>query len=111
MMLLKNTLGISLLSLVLYFPAPIILSLFLNEIRHSGYKRVVQTFIYVPHFISWVIVASITYQLLNVNDGIVNVIITKLTGSPVNFLGKAKYSRYGKRQVMVQSFSLRHSPV
>lgn len=91
MMLLENTLGISLLSLVLYFPAPIILSLFLNEIRHSGYKRVVQTFIYVPHFISWVIVASITYQLLNVNDGIVNMIITKLTGNPVNFLGKAKY--------------------
>lgn len=92
-MLLGNTLGISLLSLALYFPAPIILSLFLNEIRHQGYKRTIQTFIYIPHFISWVIVASLTYQLLNVNDGIVNQIIKTITGDTVDFLGKAKYFR------------------
>lgn len=91
MMLLANTLGISLLSLVLFFPAPIILSLFLNEIRHSGYKRTIQTFIYIPHFISWVIVASLTYQLLNVNDGIVNMIIKSVTGSTVDFLSKPQY--------------------
>ena len=72
--LLYNTLGISLLQLFLYFPAPIILSLFLNEVRHSGYKRVVQTLVYVPHFVSWVIVASLTYQLFNVTDGVMNVI-------------------------------------
>ncbi len=78
--LLYNTLGISLLQLFLYFPAPIILSLFLNEVRHSGYKRVVQTLVYVPHFVSWVIVASLTYQLFNVTDGVMNVIYKAVSG-------------------------------
>lgn len=78
--LLTNTLGISLLQLVLYFPAPIILSLFLNEVRHSGYKRVVQTLVYIPHFVSWVIVASLTYQLFNVTDGVINVIYGAISG-------------------------------
>lgn len=87
--LLVNTLGISLLQLVLYFPAPIILSLFLNEVRHSGYKRVVQTLVYIPHFVSWVIVASLTYQLFNVSDGIVNIIIKGITGSSWDVLSKS----------------------
>ncbi len=78
--LLVNTLGISLLQLLLYFPAPIILSLFLNEVRHSGYKRVVQTLVYIPHFVSWVIVTSLTYQLFNVSDGIFNIIYQSLSG-------------------------------
>ncbi len=78
--LLTNTLGISLLQLVLYFPAPIILSLFLNEVRHSGYKRLVQTLVYIPHFVSWVIVASLTYQLFNVSDGVFNVIYKAISG-------------------------------
>ncbi len=89
--LLRNTLGISLLQLVLYFPAPIILSLFLNEVRHNGYKRVVQTLVYVPHFVSWVIVASLTYQLFNVSDGIINLIIQNITGSAVDILSKGNY--------------------
>ena len=87
--LLMNTLGISLLQLVLYFPAPIILSLFLNEVRHSGYKRVVQTLVYIPHFVSWVIVASLTYQLFNVSDGIINIIIKNITGSTWDVLSKS----------------------
>ena len=86
--LLRNTLGISLLQLFLYFPAPIILSLFLNEVRHSGYKRVVQTLVYVPHFVSWVIVASLTYQLFNVSDGVINMIIKNLTGGTIDILSK-----------------------
>ena len=88
MKLLRNTLGISLLQLVIYFPAPIILSLLLNEIRHSGYKRTVQTLIYIPHFISWVIVASLTYQLFNVTDGIVYTIVEMLTGKSIDILSK-----------------------
>ena len=78
--LLTNTLGISLMQLVFYFPAPIILSLFLNEVRHSGYKRVVQTLVYIPHFVSWVIVCSLTYQLFNVTDGVFNVIYKAISG-------------------------------
>lgn len=87
--LFRNTLGISLLQLVLYFPAPIILSLFLNEVRHAGYKRTVQTLIYIPHFVSWVIVASLTYQLFNVSDGVINMIIKSLTGSTFDVLSKS----------------------
>ncbi len=87
--LFKNTLGISMLQLILFFPAPIILSLFLNEVRHSGYKRVVQTLVYIPHFVSWVIVASLTYQLFNVTDGIVNIIIEAITGSTIDVLSKS----------------------
>ncbi len=86
--LLRNTLGISLLQLVIYFPAPIILSLFLNEVRHNGYKRVVQTLVYVPHFVSWVIVASLTYQLFNVSDGVINVIYKSITGNTFDILSK-----------------------
>lgn len=78
--LLINTLGISILQLIFFFPAPIILSLFLNEVRHNGYKRVVQTLVYIPHFVSWVIVASLTYQLFNVTDGVFNVIYGAISG-------------------------------
>ena len=89
MKLLINTLGISLLQLVFYFPAPIILSLFLNEVKHSGYKRLVQTLVYIPHFVSWVIVTSLTYQLFNVTDGIFNVIYRSITGETFNILSNA----------------------
>jgi len=88
-----NTLGISMLSLIFYFPAPIVLALLLNEIKHQKYKRTVQTFIYIPHFISLVIVASLTYQLLNINDGIINQVVQMLTGKTINFLGKPEYFR------------------
>lgn len=87
--LLVNTLGISLLQLFLYFPAPIILSLFLNEVRHNGYKRVVQTLVYVPHFVSWVIVASLTFELFGVTDGIINQLWFMITGSKFDILQNA----------------------
>lgn len=90
-MLLRNTLGISLLNLLIGFWAPIILSLFLNEIKHQVYKRAVQTLIYIPHFISWVIVASLTYQLFNTSDGIINMLIGSLGHDPVAVLSKGKY--------------------
>lgn len=92
-MLLKNTLWLSLLSLIFYFPAPIILSLFLNEMKNQVFKRTIQTFIYVPHFISWVIVASITYTLFNVTDGAVNQALIATGNKAINFLGLPSYFR------------------
>lgn len=77
-MLLKNTLSISILSLIFFFPAPILLSLLLNEIRCQGYKRVSQTLIYIPHFISLVIVATLTQQLFSTTDGIVYKILESI---------------------------------
>ena len=79
-MLLKNTLSISILSLIFFFPAPILLSLLLNEIRCQGYKRVSQTLIYIPHFISLVIVATLTQQLFSTTDGIVYKILESIMG-------------------------------
>ncbi|MBO5278047.1 MAG: sugar ABC transporter permease [Lachnospiraceae bacterium] len=90
-MLMRNTLGISLLNLIFYFPAPIILALFLNEIRCSWYKRLAQTLVYIPHFISFVIVASLSYTLFNVNDGIIHEILLAITGKNIDILSKPQY--------------------
>ena len=83
--LMINTLLLSFYSIVFAFPAPIILALFLNEIRSSKFKRTIQTMIYVPHFISWVIVASISFMLLN-STGPINGLITSMGKEPVAFL-------------------------
>ena len=62
--LLTNTLIISLMNIILFFPLPIVLALLLNEIRVQWYKKVLQTLVYVPHFVSMVVIASITLMLL-----------------------------------------------
>lgn len=62
---LRNTLVISLLNLLFFFPAPIALSLLLNEVRHYWYKRSVQTVLYLPHFVSWVVIGALTVTFLN----------------------------------------------
>jgi len=82
---LTNTLILSLMNLVLYFPAPIILALMLNEMRHLRYKKLVQTLLYVPHFISIVIVVSITYVIFG-SDGIIYKLTEQLTGAPIKYL-------------------------
>jgi putative aldouronate transport system permease protein len=91
--LLRNTLAISFLNLIFFFPMPIIVALLLNEVRHQIYKRVIQTFIYIPHFVSWVIVASLTFTLFNVTDGAINGLIKSITGKTINFLGLPEYFR------------------
>lgn len=83
---LRNTLILNLLDLVCGFPAPIILAIFLNEIKNRYFKRVSQTILYLPHFLSWVIISGIFYQLLQPNTGLVNIIITSMGGSEVPFL-------------------------
>jgi putative aldouronate transport system permease protein len=85
-LLFKNTLYISFLNIVFYFPAPIILSLLLNEVRHSWYKRSVQTLVYIPHFLSWVIVYSLFYMLLTTDGGIINLLVESATGHKIRFL-------------------------
>ena len=86
LVLLRNTVVISLLLLVFSFPVPIILALLLNEVRTKVFQRSVQTVIYLPHFMSWVIVASIFYVLLSTDGGAVNNLIVELGGQPVPFL-------------------------
>ncbi|MCL2835822.1 MAG: ABC transporter permease subunit [Defluviitaleaceae bacterium] len=90
--LMINTLLLSFYSIIFAFPAPIILALFLNEIRLKWFKRAIQSAIYVPHFISWVIVASISFMLLN-STGPINGLITTLSGNTASFLTEPRWFR------------------
>lgn len=92
-MLLRNTLLLSFYNLIFFFPAPIVLALLLNEIRLAIFKRTVQTMIYVPHFISMVIVASMTYVFLTTEGGVVNEYIYQYTGTKINFLASPDWFR------------------
>ncbi|MBZ4671266.1 MAG: putative aldouronate transport system permease protein [Clostridiales bacterium] len=83
---LKNTLIFNFADLIVGFPMPIILAILLNEIHFKRFKKLSQTILYLPHFLSWVIVASIFTQLLKPETGLVNVLITNLGGQSVPFL-------------------------
>ena len=74
---LVNSLVFNLLDLLVSFPMPIILALMLNELRFPRFKKVTQTILYLPHFLSWVIIGSVAYQLFKPNSGIVNVMLMK----------------------------------
>jgi len=91
-LVMRNTLAMSILGLIFGFPLPIILAILINEIRHNTFKRTVQTISYLPHFVSWVIVASIVHAML-APDGVVNYALLKLglIKQPILFFGEPKY--------------------
>ena len=85
---LGNTVRISVVKFVFGWPAPIILALLLNEVTHNWYKRTIQTISYLPHFISWVIMAGIIYRLLDYEPSSpVNVIRGLFGLGPVALMG------------------------
>jgi len=84
--LLRNTLVLALYDLIFFFPAPIIIALLLNEIRVALFKRTIQTLVYVPHFVSMVIIASITYVFLTPQGGVLYDLIAWITGKPIDVL-------------------------
>ena len=90
----RNTIIISLLKLVIGFPFPIIFALMINEVRHTQFKKVIQTISYLPHFVSWVIIAGIFYTLLSPSIGIVGGIIKYFGGDAPVFMGDPKYFRF-----------------
>jgi putative aldouronate transport system permease protein len=85
-MLLRNTLMLFVYNIVFVFPVPIILALMLNELRRQAVKRIVQTVIYMPHFLSWVIVVSLTYIMLTTEGGIINDLLVLLGKEKINFM-------------------------
>ena len=91
-MIMRNTLAISGLRIVFGFPAPIALAILLNELRNGTFKKVTQTISYMPHFISWVVTASILFAILG-NEGLMNDILTRLglIERPIPFLGDGRY--------------------
>lgn len=84
--ILKNTLTLSLLSLVLTFPLPIIFALMLNELRNEKVKRTIQTVSYAPHFISTVVMCGMLILFLNPTSGIINIFIKMFGGEAVAFM-------------------------
>lgn len=91
--LLRNTLIISVYQIIFVFPAPIILALLLNELRHMALKRAVQTILYMPHFLSWVIIGGLGYMLMSPQIGLLNQLITSVGGDPIHFLQEPSYFR------------------
>ena len=81
-----NTLKLNILDLMFSFPAPILLAICLNELISTKVKRVSQTILYLPYFMSWVIVGGIIYQLFSNNTGMINNLIVLLGKEPIPFL-------------------------
>lgn len=82
----RNTLMLNILDLLFSFPAPIILAIMLSEMKGVVYKRISQTIIYLPYFISWVVIGGISLQLFAPESGLINIIIRRLGGEGVPFL-------------------------
>ncbi|MGO4548196.1 ABC transporter permease [Paenibacillus sp. 2TAB23] len=89
----RNTLLISIYKLIWGFPGPIILAIMLNEIRHMFFKRSIQTLVYLPHFLSWIILGGIMVNVLSPSSGIVNKLIEMLGFEPIFFLTNEDWFR------------------
>jgi len=84
--LFSNTMILAIYNLVFFFPLPIILALMLNEVRLEAFKRTVQTIVYIPHFVSWVVVVGIAYLFFTTEGGIVNELIARMGFEKIQFL-------------------------
>lgn len=91
--LLGNTVILSFANLFIGFPFAIILALMINEVSHSFIKRSVQTIVYLPHFMSWVVVAAIANTVFSLSYGAINNVIRALGGEAVFFLGRTDLFR------------------
>ncbi|MBD7969192.1 sugar ABC transporter permease [Paenibacillus sp. Sa2BVA9] len=89
----ENTVLISLYRLIFGFPLPLFVSILLFEVRNLFFKRSIQTVIYLPHFISWVIMGGLIINLLSINGGVINEVIRKFGGESVGFLTDESYFR------------------
>jgi putative aldouronate transport system permease protein len=85
---LRNTVMLNLLDLLAGFPAPIILAIVLNELRFRGFKKLTQTVAYMPHFLSWIIIAGLAIQIFAPTTGLVNTTLGRLGVKPIPFLNE-----------------------
>ena len=90
---LRNSLFLSVTRLIFSFPVPIILALLINEIHSKPFKRTAQTLMYLPHFLSWVVLGGIVVNMLSMTDGLVNDLIAAAGGQKINFLGSVDWFR------------------
>ncbi|QIK73734.1 sugar ABC transporter permease [Propioniciclava coleopterorum] len=91
--ILANTLILAGLHIVIVFPAPILVALLLNELRITWLKRAVQSSIYIPHFLSWTIVASLTFLLFGLDPGPITKFVAGAFGMQVDFLADPEWFR------------------
>jgi len=87
---LRNTIFLNFLDLVIGFPAPIILAILLNELAFKRFKKVTQTIVYLPHFISWIVISGMAVQLFAPGGGVVNQLLGQLGLGPIQFLGEPR---------------------
>jgi putative aldouronate transport system permease protein len=87
---LRNTLVLNILDLIMGFPAPIILAILLNELVFKRYKKFTQTVVYLPHFLSWIIISGIANQLLAPSGGVINIMLGKMGVGSIDFLMKPR---------------------
>lgn len=91
---LYNTISIAVMKIIAGLVVPITFALMLNEILHSKFKRIVQTVVYLPHFLSWVLLSGILIDILSPSSGIVNQILKSLGFDPIFFLGDNRWFPY-----------------
>ena len=85
---LRNTLMLNFLDLLVGFPAPIIFALLLNELAFKRFKRFTQTVTYMPHFLSWIIIAGMALQLFAPTTGLINIFLRRYGLDPIPFLNE-----------------------
>lgn len=101
----RNTIIINIYELLFAFPAAILLALLLNELKSAVFKRSIQTVVYFPHFLSWVIFGGIIIQLLSPGDGLVNQIRQLFGLEPIHFMVESDYFR----GIVISSLILKES--
>ena len=89
-----NTVVISLYKIILGLIVPVIFAILINEVRNKRFKTSIQTTIYLPHFLSWVVLGGILIDILSPSDGLVNRMIKAFGGSPIFFLGDNKWFQF-----------------
>ncbi|NOU62723.1 ABC transporter permease subunit [Paenibacillus sp. LMG 31461] len=91
--LFRNTLLLAIYNLVFFFPLPILLALMINEARREMFKRIVQTLLYLPHFISWVVAVGIFYVLFTTEGGVVNELLAQFGFEKIPFMLSEEWFR------------------
>ncbi|MDF2923076.1 MAG: protein lplB [Paenibacillaceae bacterium] len=92
LIVLRNTLLLNVYSLVFQFPMPIVLAVLLNEVKHEWFKKILQNMLYVPYFISWVVLGGIITAFLSPSTGVVNTVLHNLFGiEPIFFLANSHW--------------------
>ncbi|MDQ8737901.1 ABC transporter permease subunit [Paenibacillus sp. LHD-38] len=94
LLLLKNTLFLNLLDIIIAFPFPILIAILLNEVRKKFFKNAVQTILYAPHFLSWVVIVGITMLFFRSQDGGVNMLLEVMGFDRVNLMTDPQYFRW-----------------